>query len=141
LDDEFNSLYSRDLNTSIIVKIFSLLTIFVSCLGLLGLSSHSINQRRKEIGIRKVLGASTGELTRLLLANFIQWVALANVFAIPLGWYVSRQWLKNFAYRIEPGILTFVVSGAIALVIAMTAIIFQTVKTANSNPADAMKYE
>ena len=141
LDDEFNSLYSRDLNTGIIVKIFSLLTIFVACLGLLGLSSHSINQRRKEIGIRKVLGATTGEMTRLLLLNFVQWVALANIFAIPLGWYVARQWLKNFAYRIEPGILTFVISGAIALLIAMTAIIFQTVRTANANPADALKYE
>jgi putative ABC transport system permease protein len=141
LDDEFNTMYSRDLNTSIIVKIFSLLTIFVACLGLLGLSSHSISQRRKEIGIRKVLGASTGEMIRLLLVNFIQWVALANVFAVPLGWYISQQWLKNFAYRIEPGIFTFVFSGAVALLIAIIAIIFQTVKTANSNPADAMKYE
>jgi len=141
LDDEFNSLYSRDLNTGIIVKIFSLLTIFVACLGLLGLSSHSISQRRKEISIRKVLGATTGEMTRLLLLNFVQWVALANIFAIPLGWYVARQWLKNFAYHIDPGILTFVISGAIALLIAMTAIIFQTVRTANANPADALKYE
>jgi len=141
LDDQFNALYSGDLNTGIIVKIFSLLTIFVACLGLLGLSSHSISQRRKEISIRKVLGATTGEMTRLLLLNFIQWVALANIFAIPLGWYVARQWLKNFAYHIDPGILTFVISGAIALLIAMTAIIFQTVRTANANPADALKYE
>ncbi|MDP8221429.1 MAG: ABC transporter permease, partial [Candidatus Stygibacter frigidus] len=141
LDDEFNALYSRDLNTGIIVKIFSLLTIFVACLGLLGLSSHSIDQRRKEIGIRKVLGATTGEMTRLLLLNFIQWVALANVFAIPLGWYVAQQWVKNFAYHINPGIFTFVISGAIAVFIATTAIIFQTVRTANANPADAMKYE
>lgn len=141
LDDEFNTLYIRDLNTGTIVKIFSLLTIFVACLGLLGLSSHSINQRRKEIGIRKVLGATTGEMTRLLLLNFIQWVALANIFAIPLGWYIARQWLKNFAYHIDPGIFTFVISGAIALLIAMIAIIFQTVRTANANPADALKYE
>ena len=141
LDDEFNALYSRDQNTGTVVKIFSLLTIFVACLGLLGLSSHSISQRRKEIGIRKVLGATTGEMTRLLLLNFIQWVALANIFAIPLGWYVARQWLKNFAYHIDPGILTFIISGAIAVLIAMIAIIFQTVRTANANPADALKYE
>ncbi|MCF7918725.1 MAG: ABC transporter permease [Candidatus Cloacimonetes bacterium] len=141
MDDEFNTIYARDLNTGIIVKIFSFLTIFVACLGLLGLSSHAINQRRKEISIRKVLGASTGEITRLLLVNFIQWVALANVFALPLGWFVARQWLKNFAYRIEPGFLTFIISGTLAVLIAMTAIIFQTVKAANANPADSMKYE
>ncbi len=141
LDDEFNTIYTRDMNTSLILKIFSLLTIFVACLGLLGLSSHSINQRRKEIGIRKVLGASTGEITRLLLVNFIQWVALANVFALPLGWFVARQWLNNFAYRIEPRLLTFIISGIVAVLIAMAAIIFQTIRAANSNPANSMKYE
>jgi len=141
LDDEFRTIYARDINTGGIVNIFSLLTIFVACLGLLGLSSHSINQRRKEISIRKVLGASTSEITRSLILNFIQWVALANILAIPLGWFVAKQWLKMFAYRIEPQLLTFIISGILAVIIALSAIIFQTIKAANANPADSMKYE
>ena len=141
LDDEFDSLYSRDDNTGKIVNIFSFLAIFIACLGLFGLASHTTSQRTKEIGVRKVMGATVGSIVKLLAIDFVKWVLLSNIFAWPLAWFGAKKWLQNFAYKVDINLLIFLVSGLLALIIAFFTISLQTLKAANSNPVDALKYE
>jgi len=141
MDEEFDSLYKRDLNTGKIVNIFSCLAIFIACLGLFGLASHSTTQRTKEIGVRKVLGATTGSIVKDLTIDYIKWVLVSNIFAFPLAWFVINKWLQNFAYKVEINYLIFLISGISALIIAFLTISIQTYKAANSNPVEALKYE
>jgi len=141
MDDEFNALYQQDVNTGKVVNIFSALTILIACLGLFGLASHATVQRTKEIGVRKVLGASAGTIIRLLVIDFIRWVALANIFAWPIAWYLGNKWLETFAYRISIDPLPFVIASLLALLIAVLTVLSQTWRTALMNPADALRYE
>lgn len=141
LDAEFEKLYRRDLNTSAIVNVFSGLAILIACLGLFGLASHATMQRTKEIGVRKVLGASTSVIVRLLVADFVRWVALANLVAWPLAWYVSSKWLQNFAYRINMDLLPLLAASLIALTIAVLTVFSQSLRAALINPAKALRYE
>ncbi|MCD4817548.1 MAG: ABC transporter permease [Candidatus Cloacimonetes bacterium] len=141
LDEEFDNLYSRDINTGKIVNIFSFLAIFIACLGLFGLASHTTLQRTKEIGVRKVMGATVGSIVKLLAIDFVKWVLLSNLFAWPLAWFVAKKWLQNFAYKTEIDLWIFVVSGLFALIIAFITISLQTIKAANANPVEALKYE
>ena len=140
-DEEFDELYRRDMNTSKIVNIFSGLAIFIACLGLFGLASHSTTQRIKEIGVRKVLGASVPLIIKLLVLDFIKWVALSNLFALPLAWYVSSQWLQGFAYRVELNLVPFVAASLAALAIAIITVLSQSWRAALLNPAKALRYE
>ena len=141
LDAEFNGLYTRDQTTGQIVNIFSILAILIACLGLFGLASHSTAQRTKEIGVRKVLGASSGLIIRLLVMDFVRWVALANVIAWPLAWYFSSQWLDGFAYRIPVDPLLLLLATGIALVVSMLTVLGQSWRAAAMNPARALRYE
>jgi putative ABC transport system permease protein len=141
LDDEFNNLYRRDISTAKIVNIFSILAIFIACLGLFSLSSHSTAMRLKEIGVRKVMGASTGLIIRLLVFDFIRWVLLANIFAWPLAWMTASKWLNSFAYRITLQPLPFLLAGIIALIIAVVTVLSQSWRAALINPARALRYE
>lgn len=141
LDDEFDNLYRRDLNTGAVVNVFSGLAILIACLGLFGLASHAAEQRTKEIGVRKVLGASTGTIIRLLVVDFVRWVALANLIAWPLAWYAGSQWLGNFAYRIDMHPAPLLAAGAAALIIAVLTVLSQAWRTAAINPVKALRYE
>ena len=141
LDEEFDNLYRRDINTGKIVNIFSFLAIFIACLGLFGLSSHTTTQRTKEIGVRKVMGATVGSIVKLLAIDFVKWVLLSNLFAWPLAWFVTKKWLQNFAYKVDIDLWIFLVSGLFALIIAFITISLQTIKAANANPVEALKYE
>ena len=141
MDDEFEQLYRRDMNTSKVVNIFATIAIFIACLGLFSLASHSIEQRTKEIGIRKVVGASAFGITRLILLDFVKLVAFANLFAWPLAWFVSNKWLQNFAYQIEMDYLIFIVSAIIALVIAIITVSYHSMRAAMANPVDSLQYE
>jgi len=141
LDDEFNNLYLQDINTAKIVNIFSVLAIFIACLGLFSLSSHSTAMRIKEIGVRKVMGASTGLIIRLLVLDFIRWVLLANIFAWPLAWFAATTWLNSFAYRITLEPLPFLLASIIALAIAVVTVLSQSWRAAVVNPAKALRYE
>ncbi|MEJ2636782.1 MAG: ABC transporter permease [Calditrichia bacterium] len=141
LDDEFNNLYRRDINTGKIVNIFSILAIFIACLGLFSLSSHSTAIRIKEIGVRKVLGASTGLIIRLLVIDFIRWVLLANIFAWPLAWFAASKWLNSFAYRIPLDPLPFLLASILALLVAVLTVLSQSWRAAVINPARALRYE
>jgi putative ABC transport system permease protein len=141
LDDEFNNLYRRDINTSTIINVFSLLSIFIACLGLVSLSSHSTLLRIKEIGVRKVMGASTRSIIIMLVIDFIRWVALASLFAWPLAWYAASQWLSGFAYRVKIEPLLFIIASIIGLIIAVVSVLSVSWRAATINPSRALRYE
>lgn len=141
LDTRVDHQYAREKRMQHIFIIFSALSILVACLGLLGLVSYTSELRTKEIGIRKVLGASVGRMIVLLSKEFIKWIVVANILAWPLAWFVMNKWLQSFAYRADIGWVVFVLSGSVTLLIATLTFIFQTVKTACANPVDSLKYE
>jgi putative ABC transport system permease protein len=141
LDEDFARLYKNEKLVARIFGAFSLLAVFVSCLGLFGLISYSAEQRTKEIGIRKVLGASISNIVLLLSREFLMLLGIALVFACPVAWYFMDRWLQNFAYRIELGPETFVLGGAIALVITVLTVSYQAIKAAYANPVEALRYE
>jgi putative ABC transport system permease protein len=141
LDNRVNQLYEREEKMQKIFLIFSSLSILVACLGLLGLVSFTSEIRTKEIGIRKVLGASTGSRIVLLSKEFIKWIVLANIVAWPLAWLMMNKWLQNFAYRVNIGWIVFVLAALVTMFIATFTFIFQTVKTAYADPIDSLRYE
>ena len=120
---------------------FTFLAIFIACLGLFGLASFTAEQRTKEIGVRKVLGASVSNIIFLLSKEFLKWVVIANLIAWPVAWYALSSWLENFAYRTNIGIWVFILSGAVAVIIAILTVGFQAVKAAIMNPVESLRYE
>ena len=141
LDEFFDRQYKSDIQTAGIFSVFALLSIFISCLGLIGLSSLMIIHRTKEIGVRKVLGASVQSLLILLSNEFVKWVLIADVIAWPFAYYFMNKWLQDFAYRINISWWMFVLSGGIALLIALATVSFQAIKAAVANPIEALRYE
>ena len=141
LDDNLQSLYAADQRTSEIAGAFSVLAIIIACLGLLGLAAFITEQRTKEIGIRKVLGASVPEVIALLSAQFAKWVLIANVIAWPLAYYVMNNWLKNFAYRIDISLWIFIASGSLAFIVALLTVSSHAIKAATANPVESLRYE
>lgn len=141
LDEEFQQIYERDQTTGQMVNIFATLAILIACLGLFGLASYSTSQRIKEIGVRKVLGASAPSVVRLLVFDFAKWVLVANLFAWPLAWYVSNQWLEGFAYRVDVDPVLLIVASLVALAISVLTVLTQTLSAARMNPATALRYE
>ncbi|MFC1564911.1 ABC transporter permease [candidate division KSB1 bacterium] len=141
LDDDFNRLYQREEQTAKIFGIFTFLGIIIAALGLLGLAAFVSEQRTKEIGIRKVMGASTENIVRLLSSEFVYLVLASNLIACPLGYYLMNKWLQNFAYRIDIGITVFFIAGSIAVVIAFASVSYQSLKAAVRSPVDSMRYE
>ena len=120
---------------------FSVFAVFVACLGLFGMASFATERRRREIGIRKVLGASVSDVLFLLTKDFIKAVILANLIAWPLAYFIMRNWLQNFAYRTQIGIGVFLLTGLLSLFISLLTVSFQSVRAALSDPAQAVKYE
>jgi putative ABC transport system permease protein len=141
LDETIDDLYKNERRLGRVFTYFAFLAIFISCLGLFGLSSFLVEKRTKEIGIRKTLGASVKYLVIMLSKDFSKWVLLSNMIAIPLAWYAMKQWLQNFAYQTGIGIWIFILSGSAALIIAFLTVVFQSLKAANTNPIDALRYE
>jgi putative ABC transport system permease protein len=141
LDARYAKLYEAEQKESSILIIFSCVAILIACLGLFGLSAFTITQRVKEIGIRKVLGASTRTIVELISKEFLLLVVIAAVFAFPVAWYVMNHWLQNFAYRINIAWWVFVVAGIIAFFIAFATISFQAIKAAIANPVKSLRSE
>ncbi|MFH1853390.1 MAG: ABC transporter permease [Candidatus Neomarinimicrobiota bacterium] len=141
LDDDFNQLYAAEERTKQIATIFSLLAIMIASLGLLGLASFITEQRTKEIGIRKVLGASVPNIYVLLCSDILKLILIATVLSWPISYFSMQRWLENFAYRIEFSHLTFLLAGLLAFIIALATVTTQAVKAATSNPINALKYE
>lgn len=141
LDDRFADLYKAEQQQSTIFTIFSFIAIFIACLGLFGLSAFTITQRIKEIGIRKVLGASVASIVQLISKDFLLLVLIAAVIAFPVAWYAMHNWLQDFAYRINIPWWLFIAAGILAAVIAFVTISFQAIKAATANPVKSLRTE
>ena len=141
LDEMIDWIYFNEQLTGKMLGVFSLLAIFVACLGLFGLAAFMVQSRTKEIGVRKVLGASTPHLVILLSREFIFLILLANLIAWPIAYYLMRDWLSGFAYQTDLNVLPFIVSAILALIIAFGTVSMQAIRAARSNPIDALRYE
>jgi putative ABC transport system permease protein len=141
LDEDFKRLYAKEERLSQMISFLTYLGIFITCLGLWGLSSLSTEQRIKEIGIRKILGASVSGVILLLSKEFTKWVIAANIIAWPIGYFVMKNWLQNFAYRTQVSPHIFILSALFALVIALMTVSLQTMRAAQANPVESLRYE
>ncbi|MFC1898110.1 ABC transporter permease, partial [Candidatus Cloacimonadota bacterium] len=141
MDEDFEQLYKVEETMGNLFQIFTGLAVFISCLGLFGLATFVVERRTKEIGVRKVLGASSGGLIMLLIKDFTKWVLLANVIAWPVAWFVMNKWLQNYAYKTQMSASPFIIAGFAALMIAIFTVFFRTFNAANANPVKALKYE
>jgi ABC-type antimicrobial peptide transport system permease subunit len=141
LDETFDKLYKADNRIAQLILIFSLIAIFISALGLFGLAAFTAEKRTKEIGVRKVLGASVISIVRLLSSESLQLVLLASVIAFPLAWYAMSKWLNEFAYRISLNIWLFGVAALTALVVALVTVGVQAARAAMDNPVKSLRTE
>lgn len=141
LDDNFNALYRSEEKTGTLFNVFALMAIVISCLGLLGLASFTAQIRTREIGVRKVLGASVPSIVGLMAKDFIKLVLIAIILATPIAWFVMNQWLRDFAYKIDIGWTIFLFSGLIAMLIAVLTISYQSIKAATANPVNSLRTE
>jgi putative ABC transport system permease protein len=141
MDDAFGRMYAAENRVGKIAGIFALLSVLISCLGLFGLATFTAEQRTKEIGIRKVLGASVAGITGLLARDFLKLVLIAIVIASPVAWYFMQKWLADYAYRIDIQVWMFVAAGAVAVGIAFLTVGFQAVKAALANPVKSLRSE
>jgi len=141
LDDHFAELYRADNTVSEIVGILAMLAILISCLGLFGLASFSVEQRVKEIGVRKVLGASVVQIVNLISQDFLRLVVIAFVIAAPLAWFGMNKWLEDYAYRVDVSWWVFALAGVLAIAIALITVSFQSIKAALKNPVKSLRSE
>ena len=141
MDDLFNNTYATEQKTGTILNLFSMLTIFVACLGLFGLVTYTAEQRRKEIGVRKVLGASVTQVTQMLSKDFLKLVCIACVIAFPLSYWAMSKWLQSFAYRVSISWWVFVAAALAAIIIALLTVSFQAIKAALANPVKSLRTE
>lgn len=140
-DDQFNELFKSEMMTGKLARLFAALAILISCLGLFGLAAYMAEQRKKEIGIRKVLGAGVHTITGLLSKDFLKLVGIAAVVAFPVAWWSMHSWLQQFNYRTTISVWVFVLAGAIAVIIALLTISFQTIRAATANPVKSLRTE
>ena len=140
-DEEIAKNYKAEYTVSKLSKYFAFLAIFISCLGLFGLVMFTTEQRTKEIGIRKVLGASIPGIVQMLSKDFLVLVLIAAIIAFPVAWWAMHNWLLDFAYRVNIGWWVFVAAGVAAVIIALITISFQSIKAAIANPVKSLRSE
>lgn len=141
LDESVNREYTSTEKLGKIFTLFSCFAVFIACLGLFGLIAYTTEQRTKELGIRKVLGASISGIVFMLVKEFTRWVVIANIIAWPAAYFFMDKWLEDFAYRIDITLWMFVFSGVTALLIALLTVGFHAIKTALANPVTSLRYE
>lgn len=141
MDEEFDRLYASEQKISKLFNVFTILAIGLGLMGLIGLSAYTINQRSKEISIRKILGASMHQIISLLSVDFMRLVMVAFVLAVPLAWYLMDQWLMNYEYRVDMNLMVFIASGAIVVLLTLLILITYSLKTANRNPVESIRQE
>jgi len=141
LDERIESMYETEMKLGQSFNYFTLIAILLSCLGLLGLASYMAEKKTKEIGIRKVLGATVPNILVLLTREFTRFVFLANIIAWPIAYFAMNKWLQSFAYRIDIGLWIFAVSSLLALFMALLTVSYQSIKAATANPVDSLRYE
>jgi len=141
IDEDYDNLYRSEAVMSSVIGYFTVLSIFIACLGLLGLAAFMAEQRTKEIGIRKVLGASVSSVILMLSKQYLKWVVIANLIAWPLAYFIVDSWLQNFTYRISVSIWTFFLSGILSMVITFLTVSYQLARAAKTNPVETLQYE
>ena len=141
LDDQFNELFKSEMLIGKLSRVFAALAIIISCLGLFGLAAYMASRRTKEIGIRKVMGATIFNITTLLSKDFLKLILISALIAFPVSWYTMHLWLQNFAYRVDIYWWLFVAAGTLALFIALLTVSFQSIKAAVANPVDSLRSE
>jgi ABC-type antimicrobial peptide transport system permease subunit len=141
VDEQFNARFKSESLIGKLSRVFAGLAILISCIGLFGLAAYTAERRRKEIGIRKILGAGTAGITALLSKDFLVLVAIASVIAFPIAWWSMNNWLQNYAYRIDINWWIFIVAAAIAMVIALATVSFQAIRAAIANPVKSLRTE
>lgn len=141
LDGDFQQLYLEEKKAGRVILYLAILAILIACMGILGLSSYTTKQRTKEVGIRRVVGASATNITLLLTKDFLKLVLLANILAWPAGYFVMQEWLKNFPYRTGISWLVFVLTGLAVVLIAFGMVVYQAVRAARANPVESLRYE
>ena len=140
-DEDFAKAYAAEKRTGVIVSVFSILAIFIACLGLFGLAAFTTEQRTKEVGIRKILGASVPGIVVLLLKDFAKWVLISNIIAWPIAYLALNKWLEDFAYRVDVSVWAFIIASVIAILIAIFTVSYQSIKAAIANPVKSLRYE
>jgi len=141
VDDQFNESFQSEMLMSKLSRVFASLAIIISCLGLFGLAAYTAERRTKEIGIRKVLGASVSGIAGLLSRDFMKLVVLASLIAFPIAWWSMHNWLQSYQYRIEISWWIFFAAGLVALLIALLTISFQAIRAAVANPVTSLRSE
>jgi len=141
MDTEFDQLFKSEMMVGKLSRLFAGLTILISCLGLFGLAAYTAERRTREIGIRKVLGATMQQLLFLLSKDFLLLVFIAFIIAFPLAWWAMHNWLQDFAYRISISWTVFIIAGIAAILIALLTVSFQAIKTAIANPVKSLRTE
>ncbi len=141
MDEQFNNLYTTEQKTGQIFITFAVLAIVIACLGLFGLVTYAAEQRTKEIGIRKVLGANVANIVTMISKDFLKLVLIASIIAFPVAWWGMNKWLQDFAYRVNIGWWIFFAAGLLAIIIALITISFQAIKAAIANPVKSLRTE
>ena len=141
LDESFDNMYRAERRIGKVAMSFAILAVFIACLGLFGLATFMAEQRTKEIGVRKVLGATVPNIVTMLSKDFVRLVLLASVIAFPVAWYAMNRWLQDFAYRIDIGWWIFILAGLIAIIIAIITVSFQAIRAALTNPVNSLRTE
>ena len=141
LDEDFNRLYQHEARQGRIFRSFSTLAVFIACLGLLGLASFTAEQRTREIGVRKVLGASVSSIAALLSKEYVMLVAYANLIAWPIAYFAMNNWLDRFAYSTDLSVQVFLLAAALAIAVTMLTVSYRAISAARSDPVDALHRE
>jgi len=141
LDESFDSQYKAEEKLSKIFSYFTSIAILIACLGLFGMASFLAEQRKKEIGIRKTLGAFVGSLVLMLVMSLLKWVVAGTLIAWPLSYYSMDNWLQDFAYKTDLNFLIFLFAGIMALLVALATVSYKAIRSANANPVDSLRYE
>jgi len=141
LDEDFNNQFEEDQKRGLILAVFSILIIIIASLGLYGLSSYTVEQRTKEIGIRKVLGANIGNITGMISKEFFILILISMIIAFPVAYYLMKDWLQNYTYRTSLSIWIFVLSGLAIMIIAFVTISYHTLRAGNANPVDSIRQD
>jgi ABC-type antimicrobial peptide transport system permease subunit len=141
LDENFDEMYRREESIGTLLKYFAVLAVFIACLGLFGLASFTAEQRTKEVGIRKILGATVSNITVLLCREFFLLVFVSNIIAWPVAYFLMKNWLQSYAYRTSLGIIIFIAAMAVALMVSFLSVSFQAIRAATASPIDSLRYE